>query len=122
MPFRQMFQRGFIGCAAIGAIAAVTLGIGWHQGPAEARLVAFEPMANFGASETCTPHVIWPSGAAAAGAAIASRTSRTNVATRRKWRKVCLLMHWLLMRGWNIRFMDAVPTAPNRTLRAGSCS
>ena len=47
---------------------------------------------HFGASETCTPHVIWPSGAAAAGAAIASRASRAKLATTRRWRKVCLLM------------------------------
>ena len=47
---------------------------------------------HFGASETCTPHVIWPSGPAATGAATASRASRTKVTTTRRWRKVCLLI------------------------------
>ena len=88
MPFRQIFRRGLIGCAAIAAIAAVTLGIGWHQAPAEARLVAFEPMANFGANETCEWETATPQfpsyAAAAAGAAVQqpSADARLEVAKR----------------------------------------
>src|SRR5437899_1430968 len=36
-----------------------------------------------GASEMCTPHVSWPSGAAAAGAATANTTRRTHATTPR---------------------------------------
>ena len=36
-----------------------------------------------GASEMWTPHVIWPSGAAAAGTAAAAEISRTRTVTER---------------------------------------
>jgi len=87
MSFRQMFRPGVIGCAALAAIAAVTLGIGWHSSPGEARLVAFEPMASFGANETCEWETAMPqfpsyAAAGAAAAQLPSADARLAVAKR----------------------------------------
>src|SRR5688572_22662470 len=53
MPVRSSIRRWFIGVAVIAAVVALASATSRSATPAEARLVAFEPMANFGAGETC---------------------------------------------------------------------
>jgi DNA-binding beta-propeller fold protein YncE len=86
MSVRPSIRRGFIGVAAIAAVFALAAATNRSAAPVEARLVAFEPMVNFGAAETCeweaaTPQ--FPSYAAASAAAqMPPANARLEVARR----------------------------------------
>ena len=88
MAFRQISRLRFLAIAALVAVTAVAFTAYWSAVPGEARLVAFEPMATFGANETCeweTARPQSPSYAAAGAAAVQlpSANARLDVAKRR---------------------------------------
>src|SRR5687768_7818115 len=56
----RLIARGFVAAAAVAAVIGLAAGASWPGTPGEARLVAFEPMANFGANETCEWEVAGP--------------------------------------------------------------
>ena len=51
---RIIIRRWLIGIAAAAVVIPVAVSTNWSGTPGEARLIAFEPMVNFGAPNTST--------------------------------------------------------------------
>lgn len=86
MLSRRIIRRWLIGIAAVAAVITVAVGSNWSGTPGEARLVAFEPLLNSGAGETCEWEVATPQypSFAASGAALQlpAANARMEVARR----------------------------------------
>ena len=75
---RIIIRRWLIGIAAAAVVIPVAVSTNWSGTPGEARLIAFEPMVNFGAGETCEWEVAAPQVPSYAAAGVAAQFPAAN--------------------------------------------